>query len=78
MAVLVAKYVRCFLQMKMIPLCLEDGGTYEQVAGLDPELHCPIQLIDWQDEVSQYVHAKICRFLRQAGMQGCKMTQVFV
>lgn len=46
MAVLVAKYVRCFLQIKMIPLSLEDEGTYEQEAGLDPELHCPIQLID--------------------------------
>jgi hypothetical protein len=45
-AVLVAKYVRCFLQIKMIPLSLEDEGTYEQEAGLDPELHCPIQLID--------------------------------
>ncbi len=46
MAVLAAQYVRCVLQMKMNPLSLEDGDTYEQVAGLNPELHCPIQLID--------------------------------
>jgi hypothetical protein len=72
-AVLVAKYVRCFLQMKMIPLSLEDEGTYEQVAGLDPELHCPIQLIDRQDKfLNMYMHTKSCRIVRQAGMRGCK------